>query len=112
LLFRENLAPTMSLRPAVFVGGGWHGKCCGGSGSIRNRAEMSSEEIVERIQEIETLVREHRYELALALTARLEDALAALPPQNWPGAGAVRDLLLVSRLLTETLIRLQGLRVH
>jgi hypothetical protein len=112
VLFRENLAQTPSLGPEVFVGGGWHRKCCGGSGSIRNPAAMSSEEIIERIQEIETLVGEHRYELALALTARLEDALAALPHQNWPGAGAVRDLLQVSRLLTETLIHLQGLRIH
>ena len=112
MLFRENLAPTPSLGPAIFVGGGWHRKCCGGSGSIRNPLKMSSEEIIERIQEIETLVREHRYELALALTARLEDALAGLPHQNWPGAAAVRDLLQVSRLLTETLIRLQGLRIH
>lgn len=73
---------------------------------------MSSAEIIERIQEIEKLVRDRRYDLALALTTRLEEALDLLPPERRPVVGTIRDLLQVSRLLTETLIRIQGLRVH
>jgi len=73
---------------------------------------MSSEEIVERLQEIEALVRERQYDLALALTDRLEEAIARLPPNAAPVSKPVRDLLQASRLLTETLIRLQGLRIH
>ena len=73
---------------------------------------MSGDEIIERIQEIETLVHEHRYQLALVLTSKLADALATWPPDRRPIVGRVHDLLRVSGLLTETLIRLQGLRVH
>jgi hypothetical protein len=73
---------------------------------------MSSAEIIERIQEIEKLVRDRRYDLALALTTRLEEALDLLPPERRPVVRTIRDLLQVSRLLTETLIRIQDLRVH
>jgi hypothetical protein len=73
---------------------------------------MSTAEIIERLQEIENLVRERRYDLALALTGKLDDALAELPPGAQPLGEPVRDLLQASRLLTETLIRLQDLRLH
>lgn len=80
---------------------------------LRVRATgMSSQEIVERLQEIEALVREHQYDLALALTEKLEEAIANLPADAKPVSKPVRDLLQASRLLTETLIRLQGLRIH
>ena len=73
---------------------------------------MNSEDIVECLREIEGLVREHRYELALALTVKLEEAIATLPPEDTSVSRSVRDLVQASRLLAETLIRLQDLRVH
>ena len=73
---------------------------------------MTNEEIIERLKDIEGLVREHRYELALALTAKLEEAIASLPPGEAAVSRPVLDLVQASRLLTETLIRLQDLRIH
>lgn len=73
---------------------------------------MAREEIIAHLRQIESLVREQRYELALALTTKVEDAIACLPPEEATATRPVRDLLQASRLMTETLIRLRELRVH
>jgi hypothetical protein len=73
---------------------------------------MTGAEIIVHLRRVETLLREGRYDLALALTGTLEDVVAALPPDATNVNRAVRDLLQVSRLMTETLIRLRELRVH
>lgn len=70
------------------------------------------DQIIDRLQEVESLVREQRYELALALTAKLEEAMMTLPADDPAVSRPVRDLLLALRLMTETLIRLRELRVH
>ena len=73
---------------------------------------MERSDIIERLQEIESLVGEQRYDLALALTVKLEEAITASPPEDDSISRSVRDLLQASRLMTETLIRLRELRVH
>jgi hypothetical protein len=73
---------------------------------------MAREEIIAQLRQIESLVREQRYELALALTTKVEDVIASLPAGDATISRSVRDLLQASRLMTETLIRLRELRVH
>jgi len=73
---------------------------------------MAREEIIAQLRKIESLVREQRYELALALTTKVEDVIASLPADDATVSRPVRDLLQASRLMTETLIRLRELRVH
>jgi hypothetical protein len=73
---------------------------------------MGREEIIAQLRKIELLVREQRYELALALTTKVEEAIALLPADDATATRPVRDLLQASRLMTETLIRLRELRVH
>jgi hypothetical protein len=73
---------------------------------------MIREDIIQQLQQIEVLLRDHRYELALALTGKLEEAIAELPIDDPAASGPVRDLIQASRLMTETLIRLRELRIH
>ena len=73
---------------------------------------MNCGEIIERIREIDVLVRQHRYDLALALTARLEEMVAGLQGDRRPMSEAVLHFLYVSRRLTEALIHLQSVRTH
>lgn len=74
-------------------------------------ATMDTEEIIQRVEEIEQLVRERRYEIALGLTLRLEADMAAVPGDT-SVTQPVRDLVAASRLFTESLITLQTLRHH
>lgn len=73
---------------------------------------MTDAEVIVHLRRIESLLRERRYELALALTGTLEDVIAAQPSDAANLNPSVRDLLQASRLMTETLIRLRELRVH
>jgi hypothetical protein len=73
---------------------------------------MRDTDVIVHLRRVESLLRERRYELALALTEILEEVLAALPDAESAVDRSVRDLLQASRLMTETLIRLRELRVH
>ena len=71
---------------------------------------MTIEAIVATVRDITALVQDRRYDLALALTERLEEQL-----NLHPGPGVtepVRDLIAASRLLTQSLITLRSLAVH
>jgi hypothetical protein len=79
---------------------------------LRGARAMGREDIIAQLRQIESLVRDQRYELALALTTKVEDAIASLPADDATASRPLRDLLQASRLMTETLIRLRELRVH
>lgn len=71
---------------------------------------MTIDAIVATVRDISALVQDRRYDLALALTERLEEEL-----NQHPGVGIsqpVRDLIAASRLLTQSLITLRELAVH
>ena len=73
---------------------------------------MTDAEVIEDLHRIESLLRERRYELALALTVIIEDVIARANPDDAAVHRSVLDLLQASRLMTETLLRLRELRVH
>lgn len=73
---------------------------------------MTTDDIVALVEDIKALVLERRYELALALTTKLEEQMAEVPLDDPAIPPAVRDLVKASRQLTESLITLRGLQVH
>ncbi|MFN8542798.1 MAG: hypothetical protein U0807_01095 [Candidatus Binatia bacterium] len=73
---------------------------------------MDTDAIVAMVKEISGLVRDRRYDLALALTERLEEELDAIPPGDVTVTQPVRDLVAASRLMTQSLITLRGLALH
>jgi hypothetical protein len=73
---------------------------------------MQIEDLEAVVEQIASLVRERRYELALALTEGLEARLAVIPFDDPTMPPAVRDLVQASRQLTESLITLRGLHLH
>lgn len=68
--------------------------------------------IVPRVQRILGLLGEGRLEVALTLTASLEEDLASFEVDDGVSLQPIRDLLCASRLSTESLIRLRALRIH
>lgn len=73
---------------------------------------MTTDIIIARVQRIEELVRDRRFELALVLTRGLEEDLEAVPVEGIQDCAPIQDLVQASRLFTESLIRLRDLRVH
>jgi hypothetical protein len=64
------------------------------------------------VEEIAGLIRDRRWELALALTEQLEARIADAPLDAPPLPPAVRDLLAASKQLTASLITLRNSHVH
>jgi hypothetical protein len=79
---------------------------------VARRLVMQIEDLEVVVEQIASLVRERRYELALALTEGLEARLATIPADDPTMPPAVRDLVQASRQLTESLITLRGLHLH
>lgn len=73
---------------------------------------MSFDELQDEVERIGALVRERRFELALALTEQLQARIADIPRSDPTITPPVRDLIEASRQLTESLIALRGLQVH
>lgn len=73
---------------------------------------MSFDELEAEIERIASLIRDRRYDTALALTEGLQARLATMPADDSTVAPVVRDLIEASRQLTESLITLRGLQVH
>jgi hypothetical protein len=71
-------------------------------------AMMSTDDIVNQVREIEALVRERRYGIALSMTERLEAELAKLPADDPSATLNVRQLVRSSRLLAESLTTLRA----
>lgn len=73
---------------------------------------MSFDELKAEVEQIATLVRDRRFDLALALTEALQGRIALVPDDDATVTPPVRDLIEASRQLTETLITLRGLQLH
>ena len=69
---------------------------------------MSTDDIMNQVREIEALVRERRYGIALSMTERLEAELVKLPADDPSATLNVRQLVRSSRLLAESLTTLRS----
>ncbi len=73
---------------------------------------MTGTIIAMRLHEIDRLIKERRFELALMLTERLEDWLASVPSDDAGAARPIRDLVHAARECTQALVCLRDLQVH
>jgi hypothetical protein len=73
---------------------------------------MSFQELEAEVQRIAGLVRDRRFDLALALTEALQGRIALVPENDPTVTPPVRDMIEASRQLTQTLITLRALQMH
>jgi hypothetical protein len=73
---------------------------------------MDLSDLEAAVEEIAGLIRDRRWDLALALTEQLEARVADAPIDAPPFPPAVRDLLAASKQLTQSLVALRNNHVH
>jgi hypothetical protein len=75
-------------------------------------ALVSIDDVIAYLEQIKGLVAGRQFDLALAVTEKLEARLDTPEDGDEPVSTVVRDLLRTSRQMTEACVKLQKLTVH